>query len=68
MSKRLLSFAGRQYSKKIRLERRGKMRNLVSSAADGARGDEAPPAPHLPPTCHTLDSPVKSKCDKKEYR
>lgn len=68
MSKRLISLAGRQYSKRIRVERQlGRMRNLVK-AADGAMGDETPPSPHLPATCQLLETPIKSKCDKKEYR
>ncbi|MPC17653.1 hypothetical protein E2C01_010518 [Portunus trituberculatus] len=68
MSKRLISLAGRQFNKKIRVERQaGRMRNLVK-AADGTVGDETPPSPHLPATCQMLDTPIKSRCDKKEYR
>lgn len=46
------------------------MRTLAPTAADGARGDHLapPPSPHLPATCHLLDTPIKGRCDKKEYR
>ncbi|XP_063845990.1 nardilysin-like [Scylla paramamosain] len=68
MSKRLISLAGRQFSKRVRVDSQlGKMRNLVK-AADGAMGDETSPGPHLPATCQLLDTPIKSRCDKKEYR